>query len=202
MNRRKFIRSTAGAVAAGGIASLPGSGQEVRKPAQVTNYTLPRQGPKPIARGKKAVASSSHPLVTEAMIDVMKGGGNAMDAAVAGALMSATVEPEMTNHGGTVTFLGWDAKTAKAYQLESTGTLPSGLPAFRPVPSGTGGFIAPPGRPSAMASIPGFIPGLAAVHERFGTKSWSYLCEHAIKWAEEGHQVSSFEFGVMDSRPR
>jgi gamma-glutamyltranspeptidase/glutathione hydrolase len=128
------------------------------------------------------------------MIDVLRGGGNAVDAATAGALMSATVEPHMTNHGGSVIMLYWDARTAKAYQLESTGTLVPGLPPFRPLPTGLGGFAAMPGRPSMAGCIPGFIPGLGAAHARFGTKPWAELCQQAIHWAGEGHPVSSFEF--------
>ena len=34
------------------------------------------------------------------------------------------------------------------------------------------------------------------MHERFGTLAWARLCEDAIRWAEEGHPVSSFEYGV------
>ena len=154
-------------------------------------------GPKAVVRDKSAVASSSHPLVTETMIDTLRAGGNAADAATAGALMSATVEPHMSNHGGSVIMLYWDAKTSKAYQLQSTGRLPSGLPPFRPLPAGLGGFSSPPGRRSMAACIPGFIPGLAAAHARFGSKRWSDLCQNAIHWAKEGHPVSSFEFAQM-----
>jgi gamma-glutamyltranspeptidase/glutathione hydrolase len=44
------------------------------------------------------------------------------------------------------------------------------------------------------ACIPGFMPGLAAAHGRFGSRKWSDLCQSAIRWADEGHPVSSFEF--------
>ena len=48
-----------------------------------------------------------------------------------------------------------------------------------------------------MACIPGFIPGLAAAHGRFGTQAVAALCQTAIRWAEEGHPVSSFEFAQL-----
>lgn len=65
-----------------------------------TTYSLPRQGPKEVIEGKKAVCSSSHPLVTETMRDVLSDGGNAVDAAVVGSLLQATIGTHLTNHGG------------------------------------------------------------------------------------------------------
>src|SRR5437016_2969442 len=192
MQRRQFLRRTTGAVA--GMAPFAAAAEDS---ASAGCETLPKFGPKPVVKDKSSVCSSSHPLVTQTMIDVLRAGGNAVDAATAGALMSATVEPHMTNHGGSVIMLYWDVRTAKAYQLESTGTLVPGLPLFRPLPSGLGGFAAPPGRPSMAACIPGFVPGLGAAHARFGVKPWAELCRQAIRWADEGHPVSSFEFAQL-----
>src|SRR5581483_7508764 len=189
MKRRQFLRRSA---AVAGMAPFVAAAAE--DSSTTACETLPKLGPKSVVKDKSAVCSSSHPLVTQTMLDTLRAGGNAVDAATAGALMSATVEPHMSNHGGSVIMLYWDAKTGKAYQLQSTGTLPSGLPPFRPLPSGLGGFSSPPGRPSMAACIPGFIPGLGAAHARFGSKKWTDLCQTAIHWADEGHPVSSFEF--------
>ncbi|MBC7738354.1 MAG: gamma-glutamyltransferase, partial [Candidatus Saccharibacteria bacterium] len=95
---------------------------------------------------------------------------------------------------GMVSFLYWDARTATAHQLNSVGTLPPELAPFRPI-NGVGGW-AREGQPGPQAAIPGFMPGLAAMHERFGTLPWAALCQPAIRWAEDGHPVSSFEYGV------
>lgn len=151
------------------------------------------QGPKPLAHGK-AVASTGNPIVTETVMGILAAGGNAADAAIAGALVQAAVEPHLTSHAGMVSFLYWDAASKKAYQLNSLGTLPPDLPPFRPI-NGVGGW-AREGAPGPQAAIPGFMPGLGAMHERFGTMAWSALCQEAIRWAEEGHPVSSFEYGV------
>jgi gamma-glutamyltranspeptidase/glutathione hydrolase len=152
---------------------------------------------KPVAKDKRAAASSSHPIVTRTMVDVLRAGGNAADAVVAGALMSATVEPHMTNHGGCVTCLYWDAKTKRAYALNSTGTIVPGLPPFRVYPPGLGGFAAA-GR-GAVAVIPGFVPGLGAVHQKFGSRPWAELCQPAARMAEEGHIVHGFEYMELES---
>src|SRR5712671_4300338 len=172
MQRRQFLRRTTVA----GLAPFVAAAED-----NTSNgcETLSKLGPKPVIKDKSSVCSSSHPLVTKTMIDVLRAGGNAVDAATAGALMSATVEPHMTNHGGSVIMLYWDARTSRAYQLQSNGTLPAGLAPFRPLPAGLGGFASPPGRPSMMACIPGFVPGLGAVHGKFGSKPWARLCEPA-----------------------
>lgn len=151
------------------------------------------QGPKPVARGK-AVASTGNPIVTETVMRVLADGGNAADAAIAGALVQAAVEPHLTSHAGMVSCLYWDANTGKAYQLNALGTLPPDLSPFRPI-NGVGGW-AREGAPGPQAAIPGFMPGLGALHARFGSKSWAELCAPAVEWADKGHPVSSFEYGV------
>ena len=149
---------------------------------------LPQQGPKPVATGKQAAASSSHPLVTQTILGVMKDGGNAIDAAVAGSLLQAGIEPHMTNHGGSVLVLLWHAETQKTYQLTSTGTMVPGLPRFSPLPEGMG---------KGCSAIPGYMPGLGAIHERFGSKPWKDLCQPAIQTAAEGYPMYSWQYGVL-----
>lgn len=149
-------------------------------------------GPKPPVSGLKAAVTTDNAIVTETMIKVMKEGGNAADSAIAGALVQAAVEPYMTNHAGLVTCLFYEAKTQTVHQLDSLGGFPAGLAPFRPVPPGTGPYAVLP--PAAI--IPGFMPGLKALHGRFGSLPWSLLCEDAVRWAELGHPVSGFEYGV------
>jgi gamma-glutamyltranspeptidase / glutathione hydrolase len=194
MKRRDFVHT---AVLAGASSGLAGEASAQTAPAPPASQG--RVGPKEVVRGKKAVAASQHPIVTETMLDVLREGGNAADAGVAGCLVQATVQQEMTNHTGTVDFIFWEAKSGKAYELNSSGTLVSGLPPFRPLPPNLGVLI--PALPPC-ACIPGFMPGLKAIHERFGTKPWARLVEPAIRWAEEGHVVNSFEFGVLTEELR
>src|SRR5438105_1190579 len=140
-------------------------------------------GPQTVARGKRAVASSSHPAVTDTMLDVLRRGGNAADAGIAGCLVQAAVEPHLTSYAGTVTCLYWDAATRTVHQLESSGTLVPGLAPFRPLPGGLS-WLSPADLPPC-ACIPGFMPGLEALHQRFATRPWAELCEPAIAWADE-----------------
>lgn len=195
MNRRDFVHRAVLAGAASGLAPEAVAGAE----AATATTAQGRVGPKEVVRGKRAVAASQHPIVTDTMLDVLREGGNAVDAGVAACLVQATVQQEMTNHTGTVDFIFWEAKSGKAYELNSSGTLVSGLPPFRPLPPNLGMLI--PATPPC-ACIPGFMPGMKAIHERFGTRPWARLCEPAIRWAEEGHVVTSFEFGVLTEELR
>jgi gamma-glutamyltranspeptidase/glutathione hydrolase len=157
-------------------------------------------GFKPVVRGKKAVASSSQPIVTETMVQVMRAGGNAADAAIAGSLVQAVVEPHMTNHAGSAAILYWDAHTNQAYHLNGHGTLVPDLAPFRSVPPIGIRFAMPDSNP--CAAIPGFIPALGELHRRFGSKSWADLCQPALEWARSGHPVTSFEYGVLQEELR
>ncbi len=146
-------------------------------------------GPKQTVTGVKAAVSTDNAVVTYSMLKVLQSGGNAVDAAIVGCLLQGTIEPFMTNHAGTVTFLCYEAKTGKYHQLDSTGTYPPNLPLHTPVPTQRSGYAAGP----VHSCIPGFMKGLKAIHERFGTWSWDSLCEEAIYWAEAGNHVSQFE---------
>ncbi len=162
------------------------------------NISMGKIGPKPVVRNKQAVCSSSHYLVTDTMLRVMKDGGNAVDATIAGSMIQAVVEPHMTNHTGSVSFLYWEADTGRTYQLNGSGTLVPGLPPFRPIPGLSGSHLSGPGH-NPCACIPGFMPSMGALHERFSTKPWDYLCQPAIKAAKEGHFMSSFEYAALKS---
>jgi gamma-glutamyltranspeptidase/glutathione hydrolase len=193
-DRRTFVkRAGLGVVAAGmGVGATGVAAETVFPSAGVTCNDLPRQGPKEVIVGKRAVASSQSSIVTQTMLDVMKAGGNAIDAAVAGMITQATVQPEMTNHTGTVSYLYYEAKSGTVFQLNSMGTLAPNLPPFRPYPPGLGGVA------GGMACIPGFMPGVAAVHGRFGSKPWKSLVEPAIPWAENGFVVDEFQRAVLE----
>jgi len=157
--------------------------------------TTGRVGAKQPATGQQAVCASQHPIVSDTMLGVMRDGGTAVDAAIAGCLVQATVQHDMTNHTGTVTFLMWEAASGKVHELNSMGTIVPEMAPFNRVPAGTG-YYASGGR-APFAVIPGFMPGMKALYERFATKPWDYLCGPAIRWAEEGHEVDSFEHLVM-----
>jgi gamma-glutamyltranspeptidase/glutathione hydrolase len=151
-----------------------------------------RVGPKQPVSGTRAVCASQHPLVTDTMLQVIREGGNAIDAAIAGCLIQAVVQQDMTNHTGTVTCLFYSAATGGVHELNSMGRIVPGLPPHRRVPGGKG-FYAPAGSEGPMSVIPGFMPGMKAMFERFASKPWDYLVAPAAQAARDGHIVTSFE---------
>ena len=193
MDRRNFI-ATATIGTGMFVAARAAAQVSQASPEQMRRYVR-NPGPKKPVTNLKAATSTDNSIVTEVILKVMREGGNAVDAAIAGCMVQATVEPFMTNHTGTVTFLYYEAKTGKLHQLDSTGTFPADLPPFRPIPAMPGaGYASYP--PSAV--IPGFMPGLKAMYAKFGTRPWASLCEDAIRWAEEGYPVSTFEVQVNE----
>jgi len=161
---------------------------------------LAHVGPKPVICGKHAVCSSSQPIVTNTMLQIMHSGGNAADAAVAGSLVQAVVEPHMTNHAGSAAMLYWDESSGKAYHLNGHGTLVPDLAPFRPVPPIGIRFAMSGSNP--CAAIPGFVPALGELHRKFGSLPWPELCQPALEWATSGHPMTSFEYGVLQEELR
>ncbi|RII20653.1 Gamma-glutamyltranspeptidase precursor [Streptomyces sp. YIM 130001] len=155
-----------------------------------------RVGPKTAVRAGRAVCSSQHPTVTGTMTDVLRSGGNAVDAAIAGSIVQAVVQQDMTNHTGTVTGLFHEAATGRIHELNSMGRIVPGLAAHHRVPGGKG-LYSPVGTRGPMSVIPGFMPGMKAMYERFGSKPWGDLVAPAVAAAEDGHIVTSFETLVL-----
>lgn len=144
-----------------------------------------------------AVCSTNDPIVSEVVLNTLKKGGNAIDAGIAASLLQAVLCPHQTTLGGSISLLYWEAKTGKSYHLNSFGTLVPHLPPYRPIPAHASAWSGAGTQPPC-ACIPGYVPGLMAMHEKFGTMSWKSLCEPAIAWAETGHQVNSIEYGILE----
>lgn len=191
-DRRTFIQQAGFGLAATGLAAAAQA--KTSAAAAVSSDQMGRPGPKEVFHGKRAVASSQNPIVTQTMLDVLKAGGNAADAVVAGSITQAVVQMDHTNHTGSVSCLYWDAKTGTAHYLDSQGTLVPHLPPFRTFPSGSRAI----GGPNSLACIPGFMPGMAAIHGRFGSKSWASLVEPAIPWAADGYPVDQFAHDTFE----
>jgi len=149
-------------------------------------FNEPTQGPKPVAEGKKAMVSTQHPEVTKVALEVMRDGGNAVDATITASIFQCVVQPHMSCLSGTVDFLYWDESTSRAYYLNSVAEFPEGLPPFAPNPNS-----------NLVAAIPGFMPGIMALAEKFGTMPWSYYVKPAIEAAERGVVMTSFMYGTL-----
>ena len=136
---------------------------------------------------KHGMAATSQPLATQIALDILKGGGNAIDAAIAANAALGLMEPTGNGIGGDLFAIVWDAKTQKLHGLNASGRSPKSLtlaefqkrhlkriPKFGPLP----------------VTVPGCIDGWFTLHEKFGKLPMKDLLEPAIRYAEEGFPVS------------
>ena len=75
------------------------------------------------------MCATSHPLGAKAAIDVLERGGNAMDAAIAGAVLLGICEPQMTGIGGDCFVLWSEAGSNEVHALNGSGRAPAALDA-------------------------------------------------------------------------
>jgi len=139
----------------------------------------------PMARNGMVV--SSQPLATQAGLEILKRGGNAVDATVAMAAVLNVTEPMSTGIGGDAFIMIHWAKTGELKGLNASGRAPyaATLEFFRGKK-----MTRIPDTGMLPVTAPGALDGWTTVLERFGTMSLKELLVPAIQYAEEGFPVS------------
>ncbi len=148
----------------------------------MTNASPAVRTTRPLIMGRNGAVATNHPLATQAGLDVLRSGGNAIDAAVAIALTLGVVEPHMSGIGGDGFYHVVDGRTAKSSIFNGTGAAPRTAAPER-FPASTGGI---PVNGPLSASTPGMIAGIAAMHASGASRSWESLFEAAIDAASNG----------------
>jgi gamma-glutamyltranspeptidase/glutathione hydrolase len=133
------------------------------------------------------MVATSHPLAVQVGLDILKKGGNAMDAAIATDAAMGLMEPMSCGIGGDLYALIWDAKSQKLYGLNASGRSP--YRATREYFAARKLRQIPTSGPLSW-SVPGCVDGWAEVQRRFGTMSLGQLLEPSIRHAEEGFPVT------------
>ncbi|MEL6676117.1 MAG: gamma-glutamyltransferase [Bacteroidota bacterium] len=128
------------------------------------------------ATSEKGMVSTAHPLATQAGMQMLADGGNAVDAAVSAAFVLSVVEPSMSGLGGRLQAILRTAEGA-VHGVDATTQAPEDYDA-ETAPKGRYGY------PSI--GIPGVVAGLTKLLEEHGTKSLSEVMAPAIQYAEEG----------------
>ena len=138
-----------------------------------------------IIYGRKGMVATSHPLAAQAGLDVMKKGGNAIDAAVAAAACLTVVEPTSNGIGGDAFALVWSR--GKLYGLNASG--PSAASISPDIIKSLEGHDMPKHGwlPITVSGIPS---AWAALSGRFGRLSLSEALSPAVTYAYEGHPVA------------
>ncbi|WP_044202935.1 gamma-glutamyltransferase [Flammeovirga sp. OC4] len=149
---------------------------------------------------QNGMVATSHPLATQVGLDILKKGGNAIDAAIAANATLGLMEPTGCGVGGDIFAIIWDAKTQKLYALNGSGRSPkkltleyfqknnySKIPALGPLP----------------VSVPGTVDGWFEMHKKFGTMEMKEILSPAIDYAEKGFPLTELIAWYMEkSIPR
>lgn len=136
---------------------------------------------------RNGIAATSQPLATQVALDILRNGGNAIDAAIAANAVLGLMEPTGCGIGGDLFAIIWDSKTGKLYGLNASGRSPYSLsleyfmengiekiPAYGPLP----------------VTVPGCVDGWFEMNEKFGKLSMSEILASAIHYARYGFPVS------------
>ena len=157
------------------IDALPLPGQAARPELQA-----PARGP---IAGRDGVVASAHQLASSAGIDTLRGGGNAIDAAIAMSAVMAVVQPYSSHLGGDGFALIRTA-AGETLALNAGGRAPAAATPER-YPDGT------PLRGAASVAVPGLVDAWCALSGRLGAKPLAEVLAPATTFAREGFAVPS-----------
>lgn len=191
MLRRTFL-ATLPAVAAAG----PSAGQSRQANP---NRNRPDIGPgdridgatfasRSAAWGVHGAAATAHPLATQIAIDILKGGGSAVDAAIAANAVLGFVEPIACGIGGDAFAMLWDPRAGRVEGLNGSGRSPGALSLATVRARSTRGLI--PSFGAVSVSVPGAVDAWWSLHQRYGKLPWKALLAPAAGLAREGAPVS------------
>jgi gamma-glutamyltranspeptidase/glutathione hydrolase len=136
---------------------------------------------------KRGMVASAHALASQAGLEMLKAGGNAVDAAVAAALAIGVVEPNASGIGGEGMMVIYLAATGRAVAIDYR----SAAPASADFPDGI------PETGHAAVAIPGTVAGLTLALQKYGTMPLSRVLAPAARLAEEGFVISPTLSGVI-----
>ncbi len=146
---------------------------------------------------RNGMVATSQPLAAEAGLDILRRGGNAIDAAVATAAVLSVVEPMNVGPAGDLFAVIYIAKENKVYALNASGKAPSGLTLAKMQSLGYSWDAKNWGPASGMPSggiltvtVPGAAWGWDEVRRRFGSMTLKETLQPAIDYAEQGFAVS------------
>ncbi|MBX9928796.1 MAG: gamma-glutamyltransferase [Gemmatimonadaceae bacterium] len=142
---------------------------------------------RPDIAGRHAAVSSDHALASAAGMEVLRHGGNAIDAAITMAGVLAVVRPHMNGVGGDNFILYYEAKSGRVYGLNGSGRAGErATPAF----FSAKGLTTVPQNGVLSVSVPGAVRGWEDALRRFGTFTMAQALAPAIRVASEGFPVS------------
>lgn len=136
---------------------------------------------------RNGMAATSQPLATQVALDILKKGGNAIDAAIAANAVLGVVEPTGAGIGGDLFAMIWSADKGKLYGLNGSGRSPRSLKFeyFK-----DNGFEFIPSYGPLPVSVPGCVDAWYEIHDMFGRLPMKDILQPAINYAREGFPVT------------
>jgi gamma-glutamyltranspeptidase/glutathione hydrolase len=138
------------------------------------------------------MVATSQPLATTVGVEILRRGGNAVDAAIAANAMLGLVEPTGCGIGGDLFAIVWDAETQRLSGLNASGRSPRSLTLdyFR-----AAGLERIPDDGPLSVSVPGAVDGWFSLHAQFGVRPIAELLAPSISYAREGFPVTEIIAG-------
>jgi gamma-glutamyltranspeptidase / glutathione hydrolase len=160
----------------------------------LTTGSMPQNNPsvfqvKPgrsVVRATHGMVASSQPLASQAGLEVLKRGGNAIDASIAMAAVLNVTEPMMTGIGGDAFMLVYWSKTKELKGLNASGRAPQALDIRY---FNQKGLTTVPTEGMESITVPGAFDGWVTLLEKYGTMKLAELLTPAIEYAENGFPV-------------
>lgn len=142
--------------------------------------------PRDVTMARRGMVAAAHPFATGAGLEIMRHGGNAVDAAVAAAAVLTAVEPRNGHLGGD-TFLQISLPgEGRVVAINGSGAAPTAATLERY--QALGGI---PAHGLLSSTVPGTVSAWAHALERYGTRSLADVLEAASDYAEQGVPVSA-----------
>ncbi|MDX2418687.1 MAG: gamma-glutamyltransferase [Xanthomonadales bacterium] len=155
------------------------------------------------ARGLNGMVAAAHPLASQIGVDILKAGGNAVDAAVAVGFALGVVEPNASGIGGGGFMLIWFADSRTVVFIDSREKAPAAATADM-FYLDENGKVKPDGRgfnPAVIGgksvAVPGEVAGLLSALGKYGSMSRGQVMQPAIDYAEQGITVSPVLAGII-----
>lgn len=159
--------------------------------AQIDRETGPLNVTRSEVIAENGMVATSHPLATQIGLDILKQGGNAIDAAIAANAATGLMEPTGNGIGGDLFAIVWDAESGQLYALNASGRSPMGLSYDDLIAElEEHGEESIPPYSLLSISVPGAVDGWFELSERFGSLSMSDILAPATHYAEEGFPVT------------
>jgi gamma-glutamyltranspeptidase/glutathione hydrolase len=136
---------------------------------------------------RNGLCATSHPIAAQVAVEMLKSGGNAVDAAIAGALVLGIAEPQMTGIGGDCFVLIKPAGSEDIIALNGSGRAPTGLSA---ADMRAKGLTAVPVQGIEAVTLPGAIDAFCRLNADYGLKPLAEVLAPAILYAEDGIPVA------------